>query len=65
MMADNVISLEAHKSAREPLRRIFRCIACDSYQFKLIEVDGEDHISCANCEAWINEFNLVRTREDI
>jgi len=60
-MTEMVISLAAVKSARQPKRRIFYCIACGSYAFKIIEADGEDSLACANCEAWIYEFNLVRT----
>lgn len=58
-----VISLAKHQSPREPLRRLFKCVACDSYHFKLIEIDGDDHIACAHCEAWITEFELVKLRE--
>jgi transcription elongation factor Elf1 len=59
----DVISLAAHRSAREPERRIFHCVACGSYAFKIIEIAGEDHIGCANCEAWISEFAITKTRE--
>lgn len=57
----DVVNLKAWKSEREPDRRVFSCVACGSFAFKVIEIDGEDHLGCANCEAWINEFDLVRT----
>lgn len=57
-----VVSLEVVRSARRPERRIFRCIACGSYSFKIIEEDGEDSLACANCEAWIYEFDVVKNR---
>jgi len=63
-MAD-VISLQGRKSAREEQRRIYNCIACKSYSFKIIESKGEDWLACANCEEWIQEFKLTRTRDDI
>lgn len=65
-MADEVISLAAVKSARRSDEtnnvRIFRCIACDCYSFKVIEIRGESCLACANCETWIQEFDLVLTR---
>jgi len=60
-----IVSLEAWRSARDPERRIFRCTACGSSAFKVIEIDGEHHLGCANCEAWIDDFSLSRMREDL
>jgi transcription elongation factor Elf1 len=57
-----VVSLEARRSGRYPNRRIFRCLACGSYTFKIVEEDGTDFISCANCEGWINEFDVAKNR---
>ena len=67
-MSDAVVSLAAERSARRsrdggPPVWIFRCLACGCYSFKLIEIDGEDNIACANCEAWIVEFDLRKNRE--
>lgn len=61
----DVITLSKRQSARDPERRIFSCISCGSASFKILEVDGDDHIACANCEDWIHDFELVRTREDM
>ena len=47
---------------RPPDRRIFMCAACESYMFKVVEVDGADLLSCGSCGAWIGEFALNRTR---
>jgi transcription elongation factor Elf1 len=60
-----VISLGAKKSAREEERRIFYCLACGSYSFKVVESKGEDWLACANCECWIIEFSLTRIVKDI
>jgi hypothetical protein len=65
-MADSqVISLAAVRSQRRPEVRIFCCVECRSYSFKIVELDGEDWLACANCENWIQEFKLIRTRDDI
>jgi transcription elongation factor Elf1 len=62
-VSDNVVTLAAVKSQRQPERRIFRCIACGSFTFKVIEQDGDDLIlSCANCEGWITDFAITKTR---
>jgi hypothetical protein len=61
----DIITLLPRRSQREPTRRIFSCIGCGGYSFKLLEIDGADHIACANCETWIREFELVRTRDDL
>jgi transcription elongation factor Elf1 len=58
-----VITLTQIQSPRDPLRRIYRCIHCSSFNFKIIEIDGEDHLGCANCETWINEFQVTKNTE--
>jgi hypothetical protein len=60
-----VVTLRPKVSAREPERRIFYCTACVCYSFKIVEFKGEDWLACANCEAWVQEFRLTRTRADI
>jgi len=65
-MADKVVSLAAVKSQRRSDEtnnvRLFRCIFCDCYSFKIIEFRGELSLACANCEEWIHEFDVIANR---
>lgn len=58
---------ETRKADREPavVRSLWSCRECNSYGFKILTIDGVDWLCCANCENYIQEFELVRTIEDM
>ena len=60
------VSLAAIRSQRRSDEtnhiHLFSCTACHCYSFKIIELAGTIQLACANCEAWIREFDLVPTR---